>query len=125
MAQAKVRLTLYTRARCPLCDQAEAALRRARDEVGGTLDFNVVDIEGDERLTEAYGELIPVVTHGDEILFIGKVSVHRLKAMLESDGDRDPAPRVKPRYKMHLERLSGMLRRTRAATEAHPRGAGK
>lgn len=108
MSVEKLRLTLYSRARCPLCDDAREALFRAREELGGRFDFEVVDIEGDERLTEAYGELIPVVACGDEVLFIGKVSVHRLKALLLDASD--PSPAVTPRYKRHLARLSAMLR---------------
>ena len=87
MSAEHVRLTVYTRANCPLCDEALAALSRAKEELGGKFDFELVDIEGDERLTREYGALIPVVARGDEVLFIGKVSVHRMK-MLLGDGDK-------------------------------------
>lgn len=109
MSEAGLRLTLYTRTNCPLCDEALDALARARKEFGGKLEFDVVDIEGDERLAKEYGELIPVVTCGDEVLFIGKVSIHRLKTMLGDAGDRGK-PSITPRYRRHLERLAARFR---------------
>jgi len=112
MPDQALRLTLYTRADCPLCDEAKAALRRARDELGDRFEFNEVDIEGDARLTELYGQLIPVVTCGDETLFVGKVSLHRLKAMIESPGG--PKAAVGPRYWTFLERLKERLKLARA-----------
>ena len=60
-------LTLYTRPGCHLCDDARAALERART----LLDFAVeeVDIERDDDLHRRYLERIPVVQLGEEVLF--------------------------------------------------------
>ena len=60
-------LTLYTRPGCHLCDDARAALQRARTQ----FDFAVeeVDIERDDALHRRYLERIPVVELGEEVLF--------------------------------------------------------
>jgi glutaredoxin len=50
-----VRLTLYTRPGCHLCDVATAALR----EIGEP--FEEVDITTDPELEMEYGERIPVI----------------------------------------------------------------
>src|SRR5690606_407774 len=118
-----VRLTLYTRADCPLCDEAKAVLARVQGELGDRLALDIVDIGQDERLIEAYGTLIPVVTCGDETLFVGKVSPHRLKAMIgHGDG---ASPQIKPRYKAYLERLVTRMRRSAPQAGMHHSGLDK
>jgi glutaredoxin len=52
-------ITLYTRAGCHLCDDAEAALERVRARV--PFDLEVVDVDGDPRLAELYGWEVPVI----------------------------------------------------------------
>lgn len=54
-----IRLTLYTRAGCCLCEQAREVLLRARERHRFVLEER--DIERDEVLLEAYLERIPVV----------------------------------------------------------------
>ena len=52
-------VTLYTRAGCHLCADAEAVLRRAR--VGTPFALDVVDVDRDPELARRYGVRVPVV----------------------------------------------------------------
>lgn len=54
-----MRITLYTRAGCHLCDDARAVLDRIREQTGEG--YDEVDISGDADLTADYGDRIPVV----------------------------------------------------------------
>jgi glutaredoxin len=54
-----IKLTLYTKSDCCLCDEALAALERVRAE--RPFQLEAVDIEGDPELMRRYGERIPVV----------------------------------------------------------------
>ena len=54
-----MRITLYTRAGCHLCEDAKAVLERVREQTGEG--FTEVDISGDPDLTADYGDRIPVV----------------------------------------------------------------
>ncbi len=67
-----VTLTCYTKAGCCLCERAEATLRRM--ERRGRVRVQFVPIEGDPELLARYGQRIPVVFLGDEVLAEGKVS---------------------------------------------------
>lgn len=54
-----IRLTLYSRSYCHLCDDMLQALRRLHDEY--TFAVDVVDVDADERLVEMYDEIVPVL----------------------------------------------------------------
>jgi glutaredoxin len=54
-----VRITLYTRDSCHLCEDAKVVLDRVRDTTGEG--YEEVDIAGDTDLTAEYGDRIPVV----------------------------------------------------------------
>jgi glutaredoxin len=54
-----VRITLYTRAGCHLCEDAKAVLDRVREQTGEG--YAEVDISTDPELTAEYGDRIPVV----------------------------------------------------------------
>jgi len=58
-----VRLTLYGRAYCHLCEDMERALERLQHELG--FSFEVVDVDRDAELEQRYGELVPVLTGPD------------------------------------------------------------
>jgi len=58
-----VRLTLYGRRYCHLCEDMERALGPLQDELGFTLE--VVDVDRDVALEREYGELVPVLTGPD------------------------------------------------------------
>jgi len=60
-ARAGVRLTLYGRSYCHLCDEMLAALEPMREEFGLAID--VVDVDGDAALEQRLGNLVPVLMH--------------------------------------------------------------
>ena len=65
-----MRLTLYGKPGCHLCDDARAAVA----EVGQSIDFELteVDVSADPRLHHRYGERIPVLdVDGEETLELG------------------------------------------------------
>ena len=54
-----MRITLYTREGCHLCEDAKAVLDEVREETGEG--YDEVDISTDPELTAEYGDRIPVV----------------------------------------------------------------
>ncbi|RPI46355.1 MAG: glutaredoxin family protein [Betaproteobacteria bacterium] len=58
-----MRLTLYGRGYCHLCEDMLAAL----EPIGARLGFevDVVDVDRDPALEARYGERVPVLAHGD------------------------------------------------------------
>jgi glutaredoxin len=61
-----VKLTLYTRSRCPLCDKAKTDILDIGNEVD--FEFEEIDIETSDKLTEEFGLMIPVIyLDGEEI----------------------------------------------------------
>jgi glutaredoxin len=58
-----VRLVLYSRPGCHLCDDARAALERLGEP------FEEIDIESDDELLKRYLERIPVVALDGEDLY--------------------------------------------------------
>ncbi len=64
----KVIVKLYTRKNCPLCVKGKAVLVNLKSEFDFVLEE--VDIYNDDRLTEEYGLMIPVVEiDGEEVQF--------------------------------------------------------
>jgi len=59
-------LTLMSRTYCHLCHDMEAALAPLAAEFGAGV--TVVDVDSDESLEEKWGELVPVLLHGDSEL---------------------------------------------------------
>jgi glutaredoxin-like protein DUF836 len=61
----RVRVVLYSRPRCGLCDQARAVILGERER--SAFDFTEVNVETDDALELEYGLRIPVVTiEGEE-----------------------------------------------------------
>ena len=58
-----VRLTLYGRGYCHLCDDMRAALAELADDFRFTVE--IVDVDTDEALEARYGTRVPVLAHGD------------------------------------------------------------
>jgi glutaredoxin len=81
--QTSLRLVLYTRRGCHLC---EAALERLRAELGH-FDFalDVIDVDSNEELANQYGECVPVVTVGGKERFRGQVNPVLLKRILRAE----------------------------------------
>ena len=73
-------VTLYTRAACPLCDEARALLDALAPDVGFTLD--AVDIDADADLRRRYNYAVPVVAVGDEEVARAPIRAAVLEAAL-------------------------------------------
>ena len=63
-----VRVVLYGRPECHLCDEARSGLLEIAGEAGVTVDLTEIDIEADTDLLRRYLERIPVITmDGEEV----------------------------------------------------------
>ena len=58
-----IKLTVYGRTYCHLCDDMIAGLRAM--QVGGRFEREVIDVDSDPRLEAQYGELVPVLVGGN------------------------------------------------------------
>ena len=74
-----IRLTLYTRPGCHLCDTMKNVVGEVAREEPVTL--REVDITGDTRLERRFGTEIPVLAHGERV--VARVRTTRA-ALLES-----------------------------------------
>ena len=68
-------LTLYSRAGCHLCEQAEEALERLG------LYYARVEVTGDPDLEARYGWDVPVLARGETVLAKGVISPARLRRL--------------------------------------------
>ncbi|WP_078476490.1 glutaredoxin family protein [Solemya elarraichensis gill symbiont] len=61
-----IRLEFYCREGCHLCEAMwhELGDYRSRDD----LEFSCIDISRDESLETRYGEMIPVLAHGERVI---------------------------------------------------------
>ena len=76
-----MKVTLYGKAGCCLCDDARAAVTEVRREIA--FDLEEVDVSLDPRLHRAYGERIPVVAvDGEDVIELG-VDAHALRQVLD------------------------------------------
>jgi glutaredoxin len=55
----KIRVDIYSKADCPLCDKAKDVIVSVQDEFG--FEIHEIDITQDSRLFEQYKESIPVI----------------------------------------------------------------
>jgi len=58
-----LRLTLYGRKYCHLCEEMLAALAPLREEFG--IGVDVVDVDAEPSLEQRYGEWVPVLMHAE------------------------------------------------------------
>jgi glutaredoxin len=75
-----LKVTLYTKAECGLCEEAEAMLRRLQRKIRFQLDY--VDVEADAAAHEKYGERIPVITIDDQVVAAAPLDEAGLEALL-------------------------------------------
>jgi glutaredoxin len=73
-------VTLYTRAGCHLCEEAERVLRA--EQAATPFRLELVDIDGDPELARRYGVRVPVVAVDGQDLFDYEVPVDLLRARL-------------------------------------------
>jgi uncharacterized membrane protein len=75
------RVLLYTKADCPLCDEAEALLGRLKGEYRFTVEK--VDITSNDSLFQRYQYAVPVVAAGDALVVEAPVTEERLRWALD------------------------------------------
>ena len=75
-----LRLTLYSRQDCPLCDE----MRRVVATTGRGVRFHleIIDVDSDPSLVAAYGDEVPVLCVNGVKVFAGRVDVRTLRARL-------------------------------------------
>jgi hypothetical protein len=69
---ADVRVLVYTRQGCHLCDEAWDYLRAERDRLGLTLES--ADVDADPALAARYGDSVPVVMVNGHERFRGRIN---------------------------------------------------
>ena len=74
------RVTLYTRAGCHLCEEAERVLRA--EQAATPFRLELVDVDHDPGLARRYGVRVPVVAVEGEELFEYQVPADLLRARL-------------------------------------------
>ncbi len=79
-----MRVTLYGRKQCSLCDTARAVLDRVRAEL--PFELEVVDIDSDPEVRERYRYDIPVVAVDGEQFCVHRVDERALRRRLAQDG---------------------------------------
>ena len=78
-----LRLTLYGRAECTLCDAMKAVVDAVAREVPLTLE--TVDVDTDPALVAAYGNDVPVLHVNGREAFRHRVDAGRLRARLAEE----------------------------------------
>jgi len=82
---ATVRVVLYSRPGCHLCDAARAVIEAERERT--PFGFREVDVQDDDALERAYGARIPVVEIDGDERFEYEVDANELtRALLETGG---------------------------------------
>ena len=76
----KIKLQLYTKADCPLCDEAKASLELLAEQF--PIQVEEIDITANLGLFTKYKELIPVLELGGKRLFVHRIHVRVLKRKL-------------------------------------------
>ncbi len=75
-----VRVTLYTKAECPLCEEMAAVVAAVGAEV--PLQMTAVDIAGDPELLRRFGQEVPVLFVDGRKAFKYRVTVGALRRRL-------------------------------------------
>jgi thioredoxin reductase (NADPH) len=79
-----IRLTLYSRSYCHLCEEMLAALRSL--PVERELLLEVVDVDDDPTLEARFGDLVPVLMHGGTEISRYRLDPERVRAHLSEAG---------------------------------------
>jgi glutaredoxin len=77
-------VTVYTRAGCHLCEEAERVVRA--EQADGGFRLELVDVDRDPELVRRYGVRVPVVAVDGEELFEYQVPPDLLRARLGRAG---------------------------------------
>jgi glutaredoxin len=84
-------VTIYSRAECSCCDRAKGVIEPRRLRHGFRVE--VVDVDSDPRLAEAYGASVPVVAVDGKVRFRGKVEPVLLDRLLRAEAGRKASRR--------------------------------
>ena len=84
MPNKPLHLRLLSRTYCHLCHDMEVALAPLLSAVGASVE--VVDVDEDEALEARWGELVPVLLHGDTELCHYFLDQPRVAAYLQQHG---------------------------------------
>ena len=76
----KIKLQLYTKADCPLCDEAKESLQSLAAQV--PIQIEEIDITANLGLFTKYKELIPVLELEGKQLFVHRIHAKALKRKL-------------------------------------------
>jgi len=85
----RIRVTLYTRHHCHLCEVAHNSLLETQQSYPFAL--SIIDIDSDRELAERYGDQVPVVAVNGKVRFHGKVNRVLLQRLLHAEARRRPA----------------------------------
>jgi hypothetical protein len=86
-----LRIVLYTRAGCHLCEAAWRELLRLQRVHHFSLES--ADIDKDPSLVALYGNLVPVVAVNGKVRFWGQVNRVLLERLLRGEASRQQGPR--------------------------------
>jgi glutaredoxin len=81
-----LRVCVYVRQGCHLCDDAERLLAERQPRYGFTVE--AVDVDADPALAERYGLCVPVVTVNGRERFRGRVAPALLDRLLRAEAGR-------------------------------------
>jgi hypothetical protein len=87
-----IRLTIYSRPGCHLCDEMKAAAARAIHATGTDAAIDEVDISTDPDLEARYGLEIPVLMIDGRKVAKYRISDEQLRRMLKRRGEVDSIP---------------------------------
>jgi glutaredoxin len=79
-----VSVTVYTRADCHLCEEAVETIERVADDEGVAVALDLVDVDEDPELREAYGERVPYVFVDGSPAFKYRVAERELREKLRT-----------------------------------------
>ena len=75
-----MKLTLYSRADCCLCDEMKAAIRQVTAKL--PLELQEIDVDSDAQLKQLYGDEVPVLFIDGRKAFKYRVTAKQLKRRL-------------------------------------------
>ena len=81
-----VRVTLYTRSECHLCHDAARLLDELKSKVPLIVDS--VDIDGNEELTEKFGDKVPVIAIAGKVRMWGRINPTWLARTIQGERQR-------------------------------------
>lgn len=84
-----LRVTLYTRPNCHLCEDARTVVETVCTEAGATWDEVDIDAPGNETIRERMTDLVPVVEVDGEQVGYWRIRAENVRAALARQGTND------------------------------------